>query len=194
MRALAASLQPHGASSLVAMMYACVFCKAVSAQLGNHISKYFVPRQVLESHWRGVLAPEKGSFQCWGRGFPMTVGDSLRCSNRSCKRQPRLRARFIWAGEQIDYKQFLCICFCVGPRICQGSAIQFVQSNNTSLAKTRHRVDNIYGDLRVPLAWREHRLSRRRRYNSAAVEPDACRAGSSNTDAAPRRRALALTP
>eukprot|EP00438_Fugacium_kawagutii_P034677 Skav219064 [mRNA] locus=scaffold1033:90657:91762:- [translate_table: standard] len=135
----------------------------------------------------------------------MTGDDTLRCSNRSCKSRPRLHNAevqftplqpFVWGKEPIDYKQFLCICFCMGAKIPQDSAIQFVRTSGGSLSGARHRVENIYGDLRMALAWQEHRLSARRHYASAVVEPDTCRTGSSNKDDARAHvgRTLVLTP
>ena len=61
-------------------------------------------------------------------------------------------------GSEPDHKEFLCICFCLGAKIPQGSAIQLVRSKAASLGTTRHRVDSIYGELRVAHAWKEHRL------------------------------------
>ena len=152
-----------------------------------------------------VLAHKKETFQCWECGFPMTGDEPLHCSNASCKKRPRLHnahlaftplSSFVCSKEPINYKEFLCICFAMGAKLPQDSAIQFVRSEGASLATTRHRVDKIYGDLRVALAWMEHRLSRRQEYVSTVVEPDSCRTGSSN-DGGMRRhtgRTLVLTP
>ena len=94
------------------------------------------------------------------------------------------------------YKEFVCICFAMGAKLPQDSAIQFVRSKSASLGTTRHRVDKIYSDLRVALAWMEHRLSLKKEYSSAVVEPDSCRTGSSQRGAVRRHlgRTLVLTP
>ena len=152
-----------------------------------------------------VLAHKKETFLCWECGFPMTGDDPVRCSNAACEKRPRLLnpqlaftplLNFVHSKEQIDYKEFVCICFAMGAKLPQDSAIQFVRSKGASLGTTRHRVDKIYGDLRVALAWMEHRLSLKKEYSSAVVEPDSCRTGSSQRGAVRRHlgRTLVLTP
>eukprot|EP00435_Cladocopium_sp_Y103_P040967 s1296_g11.t1 len=152
-----------------------------------------------------VLAHKKETFQCWECGFSMTGDDPLRCSNASCKKRPRLHnvhlaytplSSYVWSGQPINYKEFVCICFAMGAKLPQDSAIQCVRSKGASLGTTRHRVDKIYSDLRVALAWSEHRLSRRRQYESSVVEPDSCRTGSSRHGAVRVHtgRTLVLTP
>ena len=152
-----------------------------------------------------VLAHAKETFQCWECGFAMTGDDTLRCSNATCKKRPRLHnvelaytplSRYARCGQEPDYKEFLCICFCLGAKIPQDSAIQLVRSKTASLGTTRHRVDSIYGELRVALAWSEHRLSRRQQFDSCIVEPDSCRTGSSEKGAVRTHtgRTLVLTP
>ena len=85
----------------------------------------------------------------------------------TCKNRPHLHnvelaytplSRYAKGGQEPEHKQFLCICFCLGAKIPQDSAIQLVRSKAASLGTTRHRADSIYGELRVALAWKEHLL------------------------------------